>query len=665
MKKRIFSMLLAIVMMVGLLAFFSTTASAAQVVDSGSCGDNAGYTLYADGRLVITGTGGIWDYAFYENDKITSLEIGNGISAIGIAAFASCRSLTGTVVIPNSVTSLCGDHDPMDPRLGAFDRCTNLKNIVIGTGITEMPYGLLSSCENLNSVSMHDGITLIAPYAIAFCKRLPYVEIPAAVTQIGAMAFVNDYSLTTVVFKGNAPEMESAFYCTSFNIAGFYSENRTGWNDTNSIIFMSSLDSLTPYTTDSRGTIIPVAPSADAAASALSRFRSNYPAGAEYPDNYNYIINGNFITGYGSEAFAFQVSDALCGYLPISEIRAVKFSELNVGDVLYLNGECCTVTGISGDSITAAGVDADCTIYYDRTFTRAQVESASGVRARCGVAPYPGLIDPAQDFILEDLPTQIPDAQTIYGTIMALKETYPEGMPYSSKNHFCSQTESPAWTENGMPMVMQMCGHGCSAFAFMVSDLCFGNLPAYYLKIGDWNYDSLRVGDSLSGLGHQVVILEVHDDYVVIVEGNYDGTIHWGRTMTREEVLANYDLYTRYPDGYPFSDISSNAYYYMPVRWAVKNGITNGTSATTFSPEKACTRAQAVTFLWRAAGSPEPAGSDLPFEDIPSNAYYSKAVLWAVENGITNGTSANTFSPDANCTRAQIVTFLYRCMGGK
>ena len=110
----------------------------------------------------------------------------------------------------------------------------------------------------------------------------------------------------------------------------------------------------------------------------------------------------------------------------------------------------------------------------------------------------------------------------------------------------------------------------------------------------------------------------------------------------------------------PFTDVAEGAYYYDAVLWAAENGITGGTSATTFSPAVTCTRAQTVTFLWRAAGSPDPEGTNMPFTDVASDAYYYDAVLWAVENGITSGTSATTFSPNATVTRAQNVTFLWR-----
>ena len=109
-----------------------------------------------------------------------------------------------------------------------------------------------------------------------------------------------------------------------------------------------------------------------------------------------------------------------------------------------------------------------------------------------------------------------------------------------------------------------------------------------------------------------------------------------------------------------FVDVATGSYYEDAVDWAVENGITKGTDDTHFSPDGICTRAQAVTFLWRAAGSPEPETRAMPFTDVPVGSYYYDAVLWAVENGITKGTSDTTFSPNMTCTRAQIVAFLWR-----
>ena len=114
-----------------------------------------------------------------------------------------------------------------------------------------------------------------------------------------------------------------------------------------------------------------------------------------------------------------------------------------------------------------------------------------------------------------------------------------------------------------------------------------------------------------------------------------------------------------------FYDVPNGAYFYEAVKWAVENGITTGVGNDLFAPEQPCTRAQIVTFLWRTAGSPEPKGTAAGMTDVVSGSYYEKAVAWAIENGITTGTTTSTFSPDATCTRAQIVTFLYRAYQGK
>ena len=137
--------------------------------------------------------------------------------------------------------------------------------------------------------------------------------------------------------------------------------------------------------------------------------------------------------------------------------------------------------------------------------------------------------------------------------------------------------------------------------------------------------------------------------------GQYTFTMPSGKVEVAAEFVKEVEVS-------PFADVATDAYYYDAVKWAVNKGVTNGVSETLFGPDQACTRAQIVTFLWRAAGSPEPK-SGSSFADVAADAYYAKAVAWAVENGITKGTSETTFHPDETCTRAQGVTFLYRALG--
>ncbi|MCR5826615.1 MAG: S-layer homology domain-containing protein, partial [Oscillospiraceae bacterium] len=130
---------------------------------------------------------------------------------------------------------------------------------------------------------------------------------------------------------------------------------------------------------------------------------------------------------------------------------------------------------------------------------------------------------------------------------------------------------------------------------------------------------------------------------------------------------ANPGVYaiTEAEEAQQFEDVPEGEFYYDAVNWAVKNGITNGTSQTTFSPNMVCNRAQVVTFLWRAEGCPVPSTRTTQFTDLDSNEFYYDAVLWAVENGITNGTSPTTFEPNAPVDRAQVVTLLARTLSGK
>lgn len=151
-------------------------------------------------------------------------------------------------------------------------------------------------------------------------------------------------------------------------------------------------------------------------------------------------------------------------------------------------------------------------------------------------------------------------------------------------------------------------------------------------------------------------------------DGDYRGYSEDGQDQYQPDYDSQVDGDDRPLDGGPattssFTDVPAGAYYADAVKWAVAEGITSGTSPTTFSPNNGCTRAQMVTFLWRAAGSPEPESDYGPFRDVPKDAYYRKAVLWAAGEGITSGTSPTTFSPNATVTRAQTVTFLWRWEG--
>lgn len=202
----------------------------------------------------------------------------------------------------------------------------------------------------------------------------------------------------------------------------------------------------------------------------------------------------------------------------------------------------------------------------------------------------------------------------------------------------------------------------CQGFAMMVSDAAFGNLPAKEIVYKQWS--DIRVGDilMLSKIDHAVIVLEVYDDYVIVAEGNVNGSyVEWGAKYSKSFVeYAITDVVTRWPDRTgaitTFTDVPGNAWYYDAVKWAVGKNITNGTSATTFSPTKICSHVEVITFLYRAAGSPK-TDAVLPF--AVKNAWATDALKWAYSKGIIDA----SFNEGAACTRYDAVTYIWRAFG--
>ena len=165
--------------------------------------------------------------------------------------------------------------------------------------------------------------------------------------------------------------------------------------------------------------------------------------------------------------------------------------------------------------------------------------------------------------------------------------------------------------------------------------------------------------------GYQVAQVSAvdKDGKTVSLTDKGDGVYTFVMPASKVDVTARFAQVQKPEEKDPYGDVSKDSYYYDAVKWAAETGVTTGVGDGLFAPEWVCTRGQIVTFLWRASGSPAPKETELPFTDVAADAYYAQAVLWAVENGITNGTSETTFSPDQTCTRAHAVAFLYRMSG--
>ena len=207
------------------------------------------------------------------------------------------------------------------------------------------------------------------------------------------------------------------------------------------------------------------------------------------------------------------------------------------------------------------------------------------------------------------------------------------------------------WTYTGST------GGGVTTYPITVKSAKNGDVTASHKSAAKGTTITLTVDPDKGYVLDTLTVLDGKDKEIKLTEKNGKYTF----TMPASKVTVEAMFKAEQSTGKnPFTDVPAGSYYEDAVIWAVDKGITTGTSATTFNPNGICTRAQAVTFLWRAAGSPAAKSSAMPFADVKAGSYYETAVLWAVENGITKGTSDTTFSPNMTCSRAQIVAFLWR-----
>ena len=201
-------------------------------------------------------------------------------------------------------------------------------------------------------------------------------------------------------------------------------------------------------------------------------------------------------------------------------------------------------------------------------------------------------------------------------------------------------------------------GSSVSTYSVTVSKTANGSVSVSPKNTAAGDTVTITVTPDKGYVLETLTVLDKNDKEIKLTEknGKYTFTMPAGKVEVKATFMEDNSMLNF------FVDVKAGDYFYDAVLWAAEKGITSGTDATHFSPNAACTRAQIVTFLWRAAGSPEPKGTG-SFADVPADSYYTKAVAWAVENGITGGTGDGKFSPDATCTRAQAVTFLYRASG--
>ena len=377
---------------------------------------------------------------------------------------------------------------------------------------------------------------------------------------------------------------------------------------------------------------------------------------AAFPTGRGGTFNSGETWCIGERAFSNNKNISKVELPKVNTIEAMAFSKCTSLESVTLSKN---IESISPSAFGGCTSLKD--VYYDGT--EAQWKNISGIEG-CfdGVTIHFGKEDHKHSYkngkctVCSAISPNITQ-QDVYNAIIAMKEKYPEGTPWNGDYTKYVWNTTP---EEDVTFI----GYDCTAFAYMMSDEAFGDSPVYYVR----DSKELRIGDIVHFAeyddkpAHDAVIIGISSDGYTLAEGNYNKTVHWGRTITRSWMEQHFGYgYSRYPelaDG-QFTDIPSDAFYANAVKWAVENEITTGVGNNRFDPNGQCTRGQVVTFLWRAAGKPT-VSANVSFSDVQPGAFYYEAVKWAVANGITTGVGGNRFAPNDSCTRGQVVTFLHR-----
>ena len=570
--------------------------------------------LYPAGRAgsyrIPSSVSVIGDGAFDGCEALSAVTIPDSVTVIGRDAFSFCEGLT-EIDIPSSVTSL-GEC--------AFEYCTALTEVTIPGSLDVISDFAFFACFALTDVTIPEGVTRIGDSAFMNCTGLAYATIPFSVTYIDDWAFMYCEKLTIRGYTGSTAEAFAAAQGFPFIpleaelISGVCGDNLTWcFNPETGLLSIEGSGDMWDF-----GDLYQVP---------WSSFITNLKT-VSLPDGLTHIGN-----------FAFESCDALMSivipgsvdsigmnaFYACSGLESVTFPEglRVIEDQAFIS--CSSLTAVTlPESLEMVGLDAFRHCFALRQMAIRNPDCAICAAQECGARGIEYEVETEKTLGL-------PQQTVVYVLHDAEKENA----------EMFAKTLYTIW--------------GPLVFGFRYAE--------NYAKTYGYTYYALGTFEDVRpGKWYEIPVAWAYG--MGITSGTGEGTFSPNDTCTREQIVTFLYAAAGRPDysltENPFTDVKAGKWYYDAVMWAYENGITSGVGDGLFGVGLGCTRAQVVSFLWNALGSPEPASLDCPFEDVAPGKYYYKPVLWAVENGITSGTGPSTFSPKDTCTRAQIVTFLYK-----
>lgn len=588
----------------------------------GGCTSLAAFEV-AEGNKAFLSVGGVLfsadkELLRYPVGKSADCTVPSGTVAIAGGAFKDCAKLE-SLVIPDSVTAI-GE--------SAFENCAALKRITLPKSIAKLEASCFSGCAALAEIALPDGLKALGEKVFSGCAALKSVKIPAEVTVIPAEAFSGCSSLESITIPKNVSHInERAFDgCTALKKVDYLGSD-TDWSQVTKETGNNALDNAeksftrTDHEHKYTDTVIPPTCTERGCTVHLCS------CGDKREDSYTPPLGHSYKGGICVRCGILDPNKDIPhkhDFIPI----VTKPTCLTEGFTTYACscGECYTK-----DYVSAVG-------------HKTQLQNAKA--AGCMTGGYTG-----------------DEVCTVCGKV------FKQGSVIFALGHDPqpARVKAPTCTESGYTgdLICMRCG------------------------------DMTQIGKTVAAAGHKFFGgvcsvcgakgAEAAPKFDDVKSGAfYFDAVQWAvengitngtgkNTFSPNDVCSRYQIvmFLWRAAGQPeakaavsFADVKPGDIFYEAVQWAVERGITKGTSSTSFSPFAPCTRGQIVTFLYRSAGSPKVSGA-CNFSDVSSGSFCHDAVIWASSEGITNGTSAGRFSPNEGCTRAQVVTFLYRASGGK
>ena len=573
-----------------------------------------------DSVLTISGHGKMPDVTkqpdlpwYRYKNEIREVIIEEGITSVSNLAFYWCDKLT-TVTLADSITTIGED---------AFADCP-LESINVPANLKSIGNQAFLSCPLSSFSPLPYGLTDIG-YRAFYCSGVTSMEFPSTLVSIGEQAFADCQKLTEVTFLGGSADIQSRAFA------------------------------FIPFGTNTRSMLSKITFLGDLPLLAADAFK-DVTADAYYPPN-NDSWTAEAMHGYGGN-LTWEVYDL----------------EGAVSD--GVSGVCSDTTNWSlADGILSISASQDAPNAISRIATPmstqirmpdySNIEATPWYRYRTMIERI--VVRGGVEYIGANAFFSLPNVTEVYigSDVSAIG---------SDSFGACPQVETITFYGDAPAMDNSVFAGTTAAISYPADNATWDDaaLGAFGDDVTHEPYEGTPpeipeprnnpFTDIKRGSYYYDAVLWAADQG--IASGITNTTFVPGSQCTRAQAVTFLWRASGKPEpsssSHPFTDANEKAYYYKAMLWAVENGITAGMTSTTFEPDRVCTRGQVVTFLWRAAGKPEPSSTSHPFTDINEKAYYYNAMLWAVEDGITAGMTPTTFEPERTCTRGQVVTFLYR-----